>query len=181
MGKQMRQLLGMLLVLVLLIVGFFGIRQYNRVQVEKPKEETDITVIDVAAEDIVKFSYDYEGETYSFEKEEDTWYYAQDHSISLNQYSIKAMLNRVAPLTASQEIAAVTDMTQYGLDTPSKRIQYETTDASYIIELGDRNSVASVYYMRKLSETTVYTVIPQVFTVFDKGLEDLKDTSEDSQ
>lgn len=180
MKKQLRQLLILLLVLVLLIAGFFGIKQYNKVQSEKPEEDTEITVIDVERDDIIKFSYDYEGTIYSFEKQEDTWYYAEDHSINLNQASINVLLNRLAPLTAKQELTGITDMTQYGLDEPSKRIQYETANASYIIELGDRNSVASVYYMRKPSETTVYTVVPQVFTVFEKDLEDLKEAEVDN-
>jgi len=180
MGKQSKQLMILLLVLLLLIAGFWGIRQYNKVQSEKPEESTDIMVIDVSVEDIVKFSYDYEGVTYSFEKEEDTWYYAEDKSISINQNSIKTMLNRLAPLTAKQELKGVTDMTQYGLDTPSRRIEYATVEESYSIELGDRNSVASIYYMCKNSEDTVYVVEPQVYTVFEKDLEDLKEVVEES-
>lgn len=176
MGKQFKQLLILLLVLVLLIGGFFGIKQYNRVQSEKPEEITDITVIDVALEDIVRFSYDYEEVVYTFVKEEDTWYYEEDKSIPINQSSIKAMLNRVAPLTAKQKLTDVTDMIQYGLDEPSRWIEYATAKESYRIELGDKNSVASIYYMRKNSEDTVYVVEPQVFTVFEKDLEDLKET-----
>lgn len=176
MGKQFKQLLILLLVLVLLIGGFFGIKQYNRVQSEKPEEITDITVIDVALEDIVRFSYDYEEVVYTFVKEEDTWYYEEDKSIPINQSSIKAMLNRVAPLTAKQKLTDVTDMIQYGLDEPSRWIEYATAQESYRIELGDKNSVASIYYMRKNSEDTVYVVEPQVFTVFEKDLEDLKET-----
>ncbi len=180
MKNQSKQLMTLLLVLVFLVAGFVGLKQYNKVQSEKPKEDDTITIIDVAKEDVVKFSYDYEGVTYSFEKEDDTWYYADDHSITLNQNSINAMVNRIAPLTAEQVITDVTDMTQYGLDEPAKRIQFETVTASYIVELGDFNDVASVYYAKLPSESTVYTVMSPVMTVFNRDLEDLVEEVEES-
>lgn len=180
MKNQSKQLMILLLILVFLIAGFFGLKQYNKVQSEKPQEDDTITVIDVAKEDVVKFSYDYEGVTYSFEKEDDVWYYADDHSITLNQNSINAMVNRIAPLTAQQVIKDVTDMTQYGLDEPAKRIQFETTTASYIVELGNFNDVASVYYAKLPSESTVYTVMSPVMTVFNRDLEDLIEEVEET-
>ena len=50
------------------------------------------------SDDITSFRYVYEGETYAFEKEDDTWYYADDHSLNLNQDRIKAMILKVAPM-----------------------------------------------------------------------------------
>lgn len=66
------------------------------------------------SDDITSFSYVYEGETYAFEKKDETWYYTDDHSLNLNQERIKAMILKVAPLKADQVIENVTDMSQYG-------------------------------------------------------------------
>ena len=91
------------------------------------------------SDDITSFSYVYEGEPYAFEKEDDTWYYADDHSLNLNQERIKAMILKVAPLKADQVIENVTDMSQYGLANPERTIQYETADRSVIINVGNLN------------------------------------------
>ena len=106
MKKKQRQMIGMLLALVVLAAIFLGLRQYNKNESADTSatEDTDETVLDVDYDDITNFSYVYEGETYSFEKEEDTWYYTGDHSLNLNQDRIKAMLLKVSPLKADQVI-----------------------------------------------------------------------------
>lgn len=181
MKKQSGQLLILLIVLVVLAAAFFGLKQYNKVQSEKPEESTAETIVDVAKEDVVKLTYDYEGETYSFEKADDTWYYAEDHSLALMQYLISNMLSQVAPLEAEQIIENVTDMAQYGLDEPSRTISYETENASYIFQVGNYNSVTSVYYICKPSENTVYAVSSGVVSIFNKTLDDLLDTVESTE
>lgn len=175
MNRQSKQLIILVGVLVLLCAAIVGIKQYNKVQSEKGEDSSKETVVDVAAEDVVKLSYVYEGETYSFEKEGDTWYYAQDHSLKVMQYLIGNMLKMVAPLQAEQIIENVTDLTQYGLAEPSRTISFETENASYIFEVGDYNSVAGVYYICKPSENTVYAVESGIVSIFNKTLEDVLD------
>ena len=172
MRKQRIQLFLLLLVLALLIAGFLGLQRYNEMQAAKPEEETEITVLDVSRDDIVSFRYDYEGVVYSFEKEEDTWYYTEDRSLTIDQTTILVMLNRVAPLTAKQELGQVSDLSQYGLDEPLRTVTYATSDQTYTIQIGDFNSVASVYYLKLAEDNTVYTVANPVKTVFDKDAED---------
>ena len=181
MKKQQKQLIILLVVLVALAAGFFGLRQYNQLQSEKPEEEEEITVANLDRDSIIRFSYDYEGETYIFEKEGDTWYYTEDHSLNLNQNRITAMLAKVCPLTASQAIENVTDMTQYGLDQSAKTIQFETENESVIFYVGDYNSVSKIHYLCKPSETTVYTVDGQSVNIFDYALEDLIEEPEETE
>ena len=149
MKKKQRQMIGMLLALVVLAAAFLGIRQYNKnaSSATSITEDTQETVLDVNSDDITSFRYVYEGETYAFEKEDETWYYADDHSLNLNQDRIKAMILKVAPLKADQVIENVTDMSQYGLADPERTIQYETADRSVIINVGNLNSMTSQYYI----------------------------------
>ena len=125
------------------------------------------------SDDITSFRYVYEGETYAFEKEDDTWYYTDDHSLNLNQDRIKAMILKVAPLKADQVIGNVTEVTQYGLADPDRTIQYETADRSVIINVGNLNSMTSQYYIAFPSEMKVYVVATNVVTGFNYTLEDL--------
>lgn len=175
MKKKQRQMIGMLLALVVLAAVFLGIRQYNKnaSSAISTTEDTQETVLDVISDDITSFSYVYEGETYAFEKEDDTWYYADDHSLNLNQDRIKAMILKVAPLKADQVIENVTDMSQYGLADPERTIQYETADRSVIINVGNLNSMTSQYYIAFPSEMKVYVVATNVVTGFNYTLEDL--------
>ena len=175
MKKKQRQMIGMLLALVVLAAVFLGIRQYNKnaSSATSTTEDTQETVLDVNSDDITSFRYVYEGETYAFEKEDDTWYYADDHSLNLNQDRIKAMILKVAPLKAEQVIENVTDMSQYGLADPERTIQYETADRSVIINVGNLNSMTSQYYIAFPSEMKVYVVTTNVVTGFNYTLEDL--------
>lgn len=184
MKKKQRQMIEMLLALVVLAAVFLGLRQYNKNESADTSatEDTDETVLDVDYDDITNFSYVYEGETYSFEKEEDTWYYTGDHSLNLNQNRIKAMLLKVAPLKVNQVIENVTDMSQYGLADPERTIQYETADRSVIINVGNLNSMTSQYYIAFPSEMKVYVVATNVVTGFNYTLEDLvEETTEETE
>ena len=175
MKKKQRQMIGMLLALVVLAAVFLGIRQYNKniASATSTTEDTQETVLDVNSDDITSFRYVYEGETYAFEKEDETWYYADDHSLNLNQDRIKAMILKVAPLKADQVIENVTDMSQYGLADPERTIQYETADRSVIINVGNLNSMTSQYYIAFPSEMKVYAVTTNVVTGFNYTLDDL--------
>lgn len=176
-------MIGMLLALVLLAAAFLGIRQYNKnaASTTSATEDTQETVLDVNSDDIISFSYVYDGETYSFEKEDDTWYYADDHSLNLKQERIKAMLLKVAPLKVNQAIENVTDMSQYGLADPERTIQYETADRSVIINVGNLNSMTSQYYIAFPSEMTVYAVTTNVVTGFNYTLDDLVEVEETAE
>lgn len=175
MKKKQRQMIGMLLALVVLAAAFLGIRQYNKnaSSATSTTEDTQETVLDVNSDDITSFSYVYEGETYAFEKKDETWYYTDDHSLNLNQERIKAMILKVAPLKADQVIENVTDMSQYGLADPERTIQYETADRSVIINVGNLNSMTSQYYIAFPSEMKVYVVTTNVVTGFNYTLDDL--------
>ena len=175
MKKKQRQMIGMLLALVVLAAAFLGIRQYNKniASATSTTEDTQETVLDVNSDDITSFRYVYEGETYAFEKEDETWYYTDDHSLNLNQDRIKAMILKVAPLKADQVIGNVTDMSQYGLADPDRTIQYETADRSVIINVGNLNSMTSQYYIAFPSEMKVYVVATNMVTGFNYTLEDL--------
>lgn len=183
MKKQSRQFIILIAVLAVLAAAFFGLKQYNKIQSEKPEEDDgDTTVlVDINEEDIIRFSYDYNGESYTFEKEDDTWYYAEDPSLSMNQYSINVMVSKLAEVEAIDTVENVTDMSQYGLADPERTIQYETADASYIFWIGDYNSMTSVYYLCVPSETTVYTVSAQMISIFTRTPEEMMEEEESTE
>ncbi len=180
MKKQKIQMLVLLGVLLLLCGALLGVKKYNQKQAEKPEETDEVVVIDVSTDDIIRFSYDYEGETYSYEKEDDTWYYAPDHSLKLLQYRTGNLMSGVAPLKTEQVIENVTDLEQYGLKEPKQTITYETTTESYILYVGSQNSVTGGYYVCMPSQSTVYMVDASAINKLTVTAEDLIDTTEDT-
>lgn len=177
MKKQQTQMLIMLVVFFALCAALLCVKQYNKAQAEKPEETEGVVVIDVDADDIIRFSYDYEDETYTFEKEDDTWYYAEDHERILLQYYTGSLVTGVAPLTATQVIENVSDFGQYGLTEPQRTISYETATGSYILYVGDKNTVTSTYYVCLPSEAAVYVVEASDINRFNVTLDNLIDTS----
>ena len=59
-------------------------------------------VTDITTEDVKAFSYQYNNETLSFVKEDDTWYYEADKSIALDQDAVETLVTTAAQLTADQ-------------------------------------------------------------------------------
>jgi hypothetical protein len=181
MKKQQLQLAILAAAVVILLAAFFGIRHYNDTQ-EQASDTKDVErIVDISRDDITKFSYEYDGETYSFEKEDDTWYSVDDHSRNLNQTVIEAMLTKLAGLDVVMSIENVTDMSQYGLDKDYTTYEYETADKSYILHVGNKNSVTGVYYMSMPSEDTVYAIeYNSLIGSFERTLDDLtiEDTTE---
>ncbi len=184
MKKQRKQFIILLAALVLLAAAIPGVRYLNGRREAKEAEaaaaeQDSVVVIDAAYEDVVKFSYDYDGETYAFEKTGDTWHAAEDDSLKLKEYSIKNMLSGVTPFDAQQVIENVTDLSQYGLAEPERTISFETAGASYILNVGDHNALTGTCYVCMPSETTVYVVEQTVVTRFNQTLEDVVETEEE--
>lgn len=180
MGKQKKQFILLLVLVLLLAAAFLGIRQYNKVQEEKPEETEGEVIIDAQAEDVVKIDFDYEGEEITLEKVDDVWYNSQDHSQAIKQNRPGVILKKVTPLVAEQVIDNVTDLSQYGLTQPSRVISFETAAESYIIYVGDTNEVTGACYISFPSDTKVYVVDKDTFTFFNADWASLIDTSEES-
>lgn len=182
MKKQKKQMLILLLLLVLLGAGFLGIRQYNKTQSGKPAKDDDtVTVAQINEDEILKFSYDYQEENYSFEKEDGVWYLENDHNVSLRQSGVNTMLMGFTPLKAEQVIENVTDMSQYGLEQPACTITLETAEETYIFQVGDNNAMSGIYYLKKPEENTVYLVDEAAINRFHKTPEDLKEAEESTE
>lgn len=180
MKKQRKQLMLLIAVLAILAIGYFVLKQYNASQEKKESADTGIFLTEVNADEIVKITYDYDGATYSFEKDGDTWYDTADRSRKLTQYSITAMASNLAGLTATQVLENVTDLEQYGLTEGYRVICFETATESVIYYLGDQNAITEEYYLCKPSESTVYLVGATLANRFNYTPEDLTEEEEET-
>ena len=176
MKKQKKQLIALCILLLICIVAWVGLTKWNKSQEQKKQEEAEaskVTVTDVNTEDVNAFSYQYNNETLSFVKEDDTWYYEADKSISLDQDTMETLIATTAQLTAEQEIKDYEDLSEYGLETPSNTITLTTGDGTTTLLIGNKNDMLSQYYVKTNQSDSIYLAGSAVYTTYQKGIADL--------
>lgn len=176
MKKQKKQLIALCILLLICIVAWVGLTKWNKSQEQKKQEEEEaskVTVTDVNTEDVNAFSYQYNNETLSFVKEDDTWYYEADKSISLDQDTMETLIATTAQLTAEQEIKDYEDLSEYGLETPSNTITLTTEDGTTTLLIGNKNDMLSQYYVKTDQSDSIYLAGSAVYTTYQKGIADL--------
>jgi len=180
-NKQLKQLIILVVVFVALLAVFFGLRSYNEQQAQLPEEPEEVkeVIIDVAKDDIVKITYDYEGETLSFEKKDDTWYYAPDPSLKIVQYHVKSMLAGLAPFEVEHKFENIEDLAQYGLAEPERVISFEANGTTYTFYVGIHNEASQIYYICLPGDNTVYTIDSYKIILFNESLDDLVEKPEE--
>ena len=69
-NKQTLKLAAAVVVLVVVIGAYFGVKYWNRAETARAEAESDtsIALTSLTGEDITKFSYQYNGETITFAK-----------------------------------------------------------------------------------------------------------------
>ena len=82
----------------------------------------------------------------------------------LNNSSLEQIVNDVATLSATQKVVEnASDVSQYGLATPSATAVVGTTDnKTYTIKLGIETPQKDAYYLSKEGDSTVYLVDTQI-------------------
>lgn len=174
MKKQKIQLIVLVLILAALAGAFFGIRKYQEAQAQKPVEEEGIVVFNLKQDDIVNIIYDYEGVTYQYEKVEGTWYLAEDHSQGIKQSYLNSMAMGVASIIATQALENVTDLSQYGLETPQRTIIFDTAVQRFKIYVGDKNTLTSSYYIQLPDQPGTVYIVPQTnMNRFERGPDEI--------
>lgn len=176
MKKQKNQLIALCVLLLICIVAWVGLTKWNKSQEQKKQEEEEaskVMVTDVNTEDVNAFSYQYNNETLSFVKEDDTWYYEADKSIALDQDAVETLVITAAQLTADQEIRDYEDLSEYGLETPSNTITLTTGDGTTTLLIGNKNDMLSQYYVKTDQSNSIYLAGSAVYTTYQKGIADL--------
>jgi len=173
MKKQQKQLILLLLALLFLVGGYFGLKYYNENAVEEaPVEEVEY-VVEIPKDSVQRISYLYEDQEYSFVKEGEDWVYEADPAVQLDSYYLDLMQDRCEGMKAVEKIEKVTDMSQYGLEETERYFSFETEGKIYTFYVGDNNTITYGYYISEQGSDTVYLVESIVVNAFNKTLEDL--------
>lgn len=185
MKKQKKQFLLLVIVLVVFVGAYFGADAYVDFAEQKKAEQElldKVYVTNLEAAQVQAITYDYSGGTYSFVKQEDTWVYGEDSSLSIIQSYIEAMAQKAAQMEAQSVIREVTELAQYGLEEPSETIRFTAGDDEYELWVGDYNSMSYVYYVCNAADTgVVYAVDGSALGSFNYALEDVIEEEETTE
>lgn len=175
MKRKKIQLICMLLLLVILLGAYLGMRQYSKKQSEQEElAEQEKTILSIPTSDITAFSYQLEGETLSFTKQEESWIYDKDSSKPMSTTNIESMLSSVSSVTYDNKLDNVEDLSAFGFDSPSNVITITTKEKTYTITIGQYNDTLSAYYITVDSiPDNVYLISGGVGTAFYKKLDSL--------
>ena len=136
-------------------------------KVEKIQESGE-TILEIPVESVTALSWDYQGETLSFTKD-DSWHYAGDEEFPVSTTEIELMLEPFRKLAAAFRIEKVEDYGQYGFDKPTCTIQITAGDQDYQIRLGAFSKMDDQRYV-DIGDGNVYLVFHDPMMEFDKPL-----------
>ena len=167
MNKQ-KKLLVMLAALVL--VSAVTVMVVRREESKEKIKNTPATVLEWS--DISAVSWSYEGNSYAFQKTDDTWVYPEDTAFPVDQEKMEDLLEQFGDLGAAFTIEDVEDYGQYGLEKPSCTITLTQGEETVTLELGDYSKMDAQRYA-SLGDGNVYLLSHDPVEDFDIGLSDL--------
>ncbi len=187
MDGQKKQFIGICILVVLCVAAYFGLKIYNEKVAEKEQQEAEdkkIEAVSIDKEKVKSFSYQMEGNTLTFEKEEDIWYEKEDHSINIDQDAISTMLDAVTEVTAEEKLENVEDISEYGFDSPTNVLTFEMEDGTRTITIGMQNEITNEYYIMDNNSDAIYVVKTNLNATFSKSVADMtaeeeEETTED--
>lgn len=173
MKKQGKTILAGLLVLCVLGGAYVGIG-YNKEQKAAKAQAAEDAARDYLTDmgDVTYFSYENDGETLEFEKEDGTWYYAPDHSVNLIQSTLDSMAVDVKKIEITRTLEGADGLEAYGLSEPVNRITIRDTDGNtQTVLLG--NAAGDDIYACLDGQETVTVIGSELQSMTEKTLDDL--------
>ena len=143
MKKQRKQFLVITIVLVFLIAATAGMKLYNK-NAETAKE-----------------------------KQDGTWSYDQDPSVNLDQDAVESLLSVFATFTATDEITAYENLSEYALDAPADTVTFTTDAGTVTLYEGMENAMLNEYYVKNADSDVVYLTATSLQARFSKSVEEL--------
>lgn len=138
------------------------------------KDDTGEFVAYSANEGVTLISYfDADGTEVKLSLNGDTWESAHDAEFPVNQSLAIAMAEKLKLVSAYRKIDDVTDLAQYGLDSPSLTVSVTSKGESTAFSVGSQNTHTQQYYFTKKDDNTVYTIDSLFLSAFSYSLYEL--------
>ena len=157
--KKKKGLIAGIVILLILIGVYIGLKVAGPKEKEEQTEEKEITAFEVEVENISQVSIENDGVLYTFVKEEDTWKYAEDENLPLNQDIISNIISGLTSVKAQRELTDVENFADYGLSEPKLRATITAkNNEQTVLNFGDDNEAVSGTYMSRGNNEKIYLV-----------------------
>ena len=157
--KKKKGLIAGIVILLILIGVYIGLKVAGPKEKEEQTEEKEITAFEVEVENVSQVSIENDGVLYTFVKEEDTWKYAEDENLPLNQDIISNIISGLTSVKAQRELTDVENFADYGLSEPKLRATITAkNNEQTVLNFGDDNEAISGTYMSIGNNEKIYLV-----------------------
>ena len=181
MKSQKKQLLILVVLFVFLLVSYITLQTYSEKEAEMETEENIFVITEFTADEVVSFSYDYEGMTYAYTLDGDAWLYDGNPELDMEENSILSILNVAGSLLGQQKVSEYEALDTYGLDSPSKTITITLSDGSQkTIKIGAYNEILGFYYLLVEGDEHLYLVDSTIYDTVEISYADLEVVVEES-
>ena len=170
-AKRLYILLGVLVVAC--AAAFLALHMEER---QEQIQNSGETVLEIDPDAVQTLSWDYEGESLSFHRDE-SWIYDGDEAFPVDSDKIQELLEQFQAFSAAFIITDVEDYGQYGLDDPLCTITLTTADTTYEISLGNYSNMDEQRYV-STGDGNVYLAVNDPLDYYDISLRDLIDHDE---
>ncbi len=164
-------------ILVICLGAYFIISAVSQ-NAEQP-EDTGYTIADFDGSIISRIDWTYQGEENSLQKTDGSWSNAADADFPVKQSAVGSMTEALSSLSASHRLEEVSDLSQYGLKTPSVTVYMMTENGEEaVFAIGSKNDVTGEYYIQyakgdSISTDSVYLVSAEFGDAFCHTMKEL--------
>ena len=140
MKKKRIQLIVLIIICLLSIGAYFLVKHLDLSETEETAPETAV-VTDFSSGEVKSLSAT-GAHTLNFEKEDDTWYNADDREMNLDQTEISSLINNIDHITTDTVLETPEILAEYGLDNPAGTITAVLENgSSVILHVGNKNYI----------------------------------------
>lgn len=148
----------------------------NQKEAAADSSDDSLVISSVDSDQITAISYEKDGKSLSFIKEDSTWYDAEDKSFPLNQDSLTTMTNTLGAVSATRKLENPEDLSEYGLDAPVLTVRYTASDGKEAeFSVGDTNDAAGGTYLKISGDDAVYLVASDFADTFNSDIYQMAD------
>lgn len=166
-----KQYLTLMIILIIIVAALIAVILGKRVQTKKAEAEEEASIVYVNAfeiSDVTAFFYQLDGETVSFELQDEQWVYTGDTTMEIDTEEVESFLTTMSEMEADSVIEDAENTEQYGLDDPSQTFTVEFSDGSaQTYEFGIENDMIGGYYLQttdSAGDGTVYLISSSIVT-----------------
>ena len=126
-------------------------------------------ILEIPVDSVTGLSWDYNGETLAFTKDEEGWHYEGDEEFPVSAYALESMAAPFERFSAAFRIDEVEDYGQYGLEQPVVTIGITAGDQDYTVRVGAFSQMDQQRYV-DIGDGSVYLVYHDPMMEFDVGI-----------